>query len=321
MDRAKMDRARSSRGITWIEVVVVLAIIGVLLALLLPALQRVRESSRRTSCANNLRQLGLALNHFEQSRTYLPPGALSDTNIPTEAHDQLGIPVQAEHNWIPYALMFIERTSLKDNYSMMVDWRSEINQKARETFLPSLQCPSTPLAYRTDSGQWRGLKWKAAPTDYAALNGVDRQLFGIGLIDAATNAAPAGMLRVNTLARITENIDGTSHTIWVTEDAGRPYRYHSGWRRRTGRNSGGGWADRENSIELHGYDEAAQKSPGACALNCTNDNEVFAFHPEGAQVLMGDNSVHFIKQGVEIRVLASLVTIAAGELGRELGPP
>jgi len=83
--------------------------------------------------------------------------------------------------------------------------------------------------------------------------------------------------------------------------------------RSNGRFSGAGWADRDNEGILHGYDITGTTSGGPCPINCTNDNEIYSFHPNGAMVAMGDGSVRFLSKTVNIRTVARLITRSAGE--------
>jgi prepilin-type processing-associated H-X9-DG protein len=119
-------------------------------------------------------------------------------------------------------------------------------------------------------------------------------------------------MRVNGYHRFAEITDGLSNTSWIQEDAGRPAKYQNG-KLVAGRYSGAGWADRDNEGILHGLNTAGTSSPGPCAVNCNNDNEIYAFHPNGAMIVMGDGSVRFLAKSTDIRIVARLVTRSAGE--------
>lgn len=299
-------------GFTLIELLVVLAVLAIFIAMLLPAVQQARESARRTRCTNNLRQIGIALHQFEGARTYLPPAALDRVSVPSFAHSTLQVPIEAEHGWLAFLLPFFEQSMLHDRYQLPWDWRSEPNRVARETALQTLQCPSTPSPRRHDRGSYHGQSWQAMTTDYGVLSGVDPNLKYRDLIDEATMRAPHGMLRRNELAKLADNLDGTSQTAWIAEDAGRPDRYRARLQRVAGYVAGGGWPSANNYFVVHG---ASSEGTGAgpCPINCTNDNEIYSFHSRGALALFGDGAVHFLPANVDMRVLASIVTIAAGE--------
>ncbi len=77
---------------------------------------------------------------------------------------------------------------------------------------------------------------------------------------------------------------------------------------------GGPWVGNGNPILVMGATPDGVSRPGACALNCSNDDEIYSFHPGGANALFADGSAHFLKAGMDIRVLARLVTRAGGEV-------
>ena len=102
---------RSRAGFTLIELLVVIAIIAVLIALLLPAIQRVREAANRTTCTNNLKQLGLAMHSFESANRGFPPCRVN--NPPPES----GIGARMQHSWAPFIFPYIEQQALHDRYN------------------------------------------------------------------------------------------------------------------------------------------------------------------------------------------------------------
>lgn len=305
MSRAQV---RLRRGFTLIELLVVIAIIAVLIGLLLPAVQKVRESANRTKCSNNLKQLGLALHNYHDTKRAFPPGS---TKSPTK------------HNWVAYILPYIEQDNVARDYRWDKDWNDVPNRPLIAVQLKMLQCPSTPMPDLADAAQW-----SAAATDYAPPNGV-----GSGLRNSLgypSNAKMVGVLAASpdyqpsNLARIP---DGASNTFLLAEDAGRPQH----WLRNGpgpantnlscdnddvsgGRVSGAGWADPANSIPLHGFTADGTNCTGPCVINCTNNNEVFSFHRVTAPFLFADGRVQFLSADVPSKVVVALVTKLGGEV-------
>src|SRR5437762_8856955 len=143
-----MNRFRSvRRGFTLIELLVVIAIIAVLIGLLLPAVQKVREASSRTQCANNLKQVGLAI--FNHESTY--------ATFPTSVRPS-GVTSLPRVSWTIPTLAFIEQDNLRRNYDPNQTWGAPTNLPVSAQKLRIFQCPSTPDADRKDgdpqTGTW-----------------------------------------------------------------------------------------------------------------------------------------------------------------------
>src|SRR5262249_33959151 len=122
----------------------------------------------------------------------------------------------------------------------------------------------------------------------------------------------------NILSRMADIPDGTSNTLLIAEDAGRPQRWRVNGLRLPGRQGGGGWADRGAAYITHRYTRDGSDYPRPCAVNCTNDNEIHAFPPGGADAVFGDGSVRFPSPTVSIRVIAAVTTRAGGETNTNL---
>src|SRR5687768_13524816 len=119
------------RAFTLVELLVVIAIIGILVALLLPAVQAAREASRRSSCANNLKQIGLALHNHHDVVGFLPPGSIQVAATPQQVHQELNIPITVNHGWGPLLFPFMEQKNLYDQYRLDLDWRDPVNKPVR----------------------------------------------------------------------------------------------------------------------------------------------------------------------------------------------
>jgi prepilin-type N-terminal cleavage/methylation domain-containing protein len=124
MDGKSQD-LRTRHGFTLVELLVVIAIIGILIALLLPAVQAARESARRTQCANNLKQIGLACHNFEDTYKVLPPFRLADTFA----------------TWAAIILPYVEAHAIAEQWDLRKRY-SEQNTTARQQNLPFYFCPT-----------------------------------------------------------------------------------------------------------------------------------------------------------------------------------
>jgi type II secretory pathway pseudopilin PulG len=289
----------------------VIAIIGILVALLLPAVQAAREAARRTECSNNLKQLGLALHNFHDTYKVFPAGGIDNGN--NVAAQKFNIPNGVEHGWAIFLLPRMEQQTIYDRYLFDKDWRAPENQPVVSTRLPTMQCPSAPNANRFHQFTWNGNPVRAAVTDYGVDNAINSALGPLGLIDADSQARPQGVMRVNSLQSFSDITDGSSNTMWICEDAGRPMRFQGKKPVPGGSFSGAPWADRDNEYITHGYTTDGTASPGLCPINCTNNNEIYSFHPGGAMCLLGDGSVRFVAETVSIRIVGRLLTAGGKE--------
>lgn len=306
----KSNRSNRSRaGFTLIELLVVIAIIGLLIALLLPAVQQAREAARRAICANNLKQIGLALHNYENQWEMFP----------TSTRPVAANPRARQSAAFTRLLPYIDQASVYNQYNFWVNWFDGPNLALIQTQIGVFQCPSTPNSARLDSspvatgsGTFTGPR---ACADYSPLEGIGTQLTGTGLVDVASEGRP-GALQVNfTQCRIAHFTDGTSSTLLMAEDAGRPVWFIRGAVAGTGLiPPGAGWADDAQDFFLHGAQGDVLASPaGPCAINCHNDGEMYSFHPGTAGALFADGHVKFLSASTDIRTVARFITPRGGE--------
>jgi prepilin-type N-terminal cleavage/methylation domain-containing protein len=312
------------RAFTLIELLVVIAIIAILIGLLLPAVQKVREAAARAKCANNLKQLGLALHSYHDANGYLPAWGFDFSPPQTNAYG----PQIMGHSALTVILPYVEQGNVANLLNVQRSLIDPANlppplgtNPAGGTRVPTFLCPSAPdrpADYRPifELSGLRGPPVLFGPTDYAVIRGYTAAFRSRCLPSTVPVGGEVGAMgQKGGKARLTDITDGTSNTLLLVEDAGRQTNYIRGKAVAGSYLVNAAWADYGTRVMIDGYSGDGTTKDGGCAVvNVNNDDEIYAFHAGGSNVVRGDGSVVFLKDSTPAAVVAALVTRAGGEV-------
>jgi prepilin-type N-terminal cleavage/methylation domain-containing protein/prepilin-type processing-associated H-X9-DG protein len=292
-------------GMSLIELLVVLAIIAILLALLVPAIQRTRDAAARTQCADQVRQIGLACHAYHDTFGTFPPGYHA-------CHSADPMATSPGWGWASYLLPFVEQGSIAQEIAFHKPIEDPENI-ARRTLVRLYICPAdSGLPDTFDiTDAYGGFITEAAPTSYAAC-------YGSGELDEVSGPKQ-GVFHRNSHVALTDISDGTSTTMLIGDRA---------WQ-----HAMAPWAGAVN----RGVIRPGPRNPWPSAapypapnLACFQSNginragdpdgsldELFSFHRGGANVVFADGSVRFLSEQISTVVLKALGTRAGGEVVNE----
>jgi prepilin-type N-terminal cleavage/methylation domain-containing protein len=320
MPRPRRSALRSAFSL--IELLVVIAIIAILIGLLLPAVQRVRESAARAKCINNVKQLNMAMLSYESKFNKFPA---SESSTPKLTGD------------IIHFLADIEQGTIHDKYDFNKHWYEQSLEviQAQPTVL---LCPSSPNSSLRGEVQYTlngtALNFtNMGISDYTAVTRISTSapsLYSLGILAPFT--VPAGLTtaqnykltgglmgKEHTTSR-KDVVDGLSNTLSFVEDTGRPMKLlarkiNQGVLDKTNPLTASGWIDKNHAIEYQGFDNSGVTAGGPCGMDCTNYNEIYSTHAGGGVFGFGDGSVRFLNSHTDPKTISILITKMGSKAG------
>jgi prepilin-type N-terminal cleavage/methylation domain-containing protein/prepilin-type processing-associated H-X9-DG protein len=292
------------QGFTLIELLVVIAIIAVLIGLLLPAVQKVREAASRAKCANNLKQIGIALHNYHTTLNSFPAGA--EVNPAT----QCGVDCRGNSMWA-VLLPHVEQDNLAHQYDYALGWNAGGNPALGNIPIALYTCPS--------DGKWA--QYPNRRNYFGVVGG--KSLYSHGW---RGDVYLDGIFTINHPKRLTDITDGSSSTLAVGESV-----HPSKWGLGPGygdANVGGipGWLSGSACLqpgctlnnESYGRDLRDTKYPINASIlpmadDTDNDAPFGSSHPGGANFLFADGHVAFLPETIPVDVYRALSTYAGGE--------
>jgi prepilin-type N-terminal cleavage/methylation domain-containing protein/prepilin-type processing-associated H-X9-DG protein len=297
-----MNTQNTRSGFTLVELLVVIAVIGILVALLLPAVQAAREAARRTTCFNNMKQIGLAMHMYHDINKVLPPGWIAH-RPGTRSPFWFGEP---GWGWATRILPYLEQENVSDNLlHFEFPITDPVNAEVRLKNIPTYLCPSDPGEPKfllPAGGPYHGSGGGYQPLELARGN----YLGVFGTLDFHDVCEPGepdyngcrgdGAFFLERGVRFADIIDGTSNTLIVGERSSK-------------------WAPSTWVGMVTGGEHAPARICGIGLFppNSEEEEEHYShnfssYHPSGTNFLLGDGSVRLISETIETRIYLGLCT-------------
>lgn len=303
------SQSRRRRGFTLIELLVVIAIIGVLVSLLLPAVQQAREAARRTQCRNNLKQFGLALHNYHDANQTFPPGVVQVRNAGQNGIIGAGDPNDQipAWGWGSFLLPYLDQGPLYNQlgpgqitYNSLAVASSNLIQIPLAVF----HCPTStapPLNDLADESIQTAGQQSAGTSNYAANFGHSRGVGPFRILPAADNytACYTGAFGFDSKTQIRDITDGTSNTVAVGE---RAYKiagvefYAAVW-------PGCSVGNRDNCVDQ--LMVTLRGGMNAGATQSDRQETLSSEHEGGAFVLLLDGAVRFMSENIDFRTVTT----------------
>jgi prepilin-type N-terminal cleavage/methylation domain-containing protein/prepilin-type processing-associated H-X9-DG protein len=267
---------------TLIELLVVIAIIAILIGLLVPAVQKVREAAARTQCANNLKQIGLAFHNYQDAYKKLPNGARDGAQTdPLTSATCCNATTRHGWSWAYYILPYLEQDNV---YQLGSDTDPTTQDVVGRQIIPVYYCPSRrpPQLY----GSWGKL-------DYAGNAG---QWNGGSIRDAANDGRSGVVIRTDSGTITVQRIrDGSSNTVMVAEKALNP----NTWGTDGGDNERWNNAGWDEDVVRYGVPPIPDSQAPGSAASPTWYQNFGSSHSGGLNACFADGSIRFISFGVD----------------------
>ncbi len=284
-------------GFTLIELLVVIAIIAVLIGLLLPAVQKVREAAARIKCQNNLKQISLALHAYHDSQSCFPPGGSSEP-----VGMAIGTSGGEGFSYHTFILPFVEQSNLQGDFNFTQNYNAGVDLGLESAYVPIFSCPSAveqfALAPDSPTGRTTHYMGNMGPKDPT---GAEYQW----TVAAQGGEALQGVLGMDTGIKMTDITDGTSNTFLICELSWMGANSYRAWTR-------GCWTANCASCKnlTNPFGAGAVPYNGS---NNFNDVSYGSNHPSGANFSMCDGSVRFVSNSTNLTVLWSAASRNGGE--------